>query len=84
MNLSKKDVFISYNQADEEIGGEIGEYLENEKISEEILTLTKLNWNNADFASNQPITLQFSRQVGRILREMPSESTPKNKYMYYM
>lgn len=55
-----------------------------EKISEEILVLTKLNWNNADFASNQPITLQFSRQVGRILREMPSESTPKNKYMYYM
>lgn len=55
-----------------------------EKISEEILVLTKLNWNNADFASNHPITLQFSKQVGRILREMPSESTPKNKYMYYM
>ena len=55
-----------------------------EKISQEILALTKLNWNNADFASNQPITLQFSRQVGRILREMHSESTPKNKYMYYM
>lgn len=55
-----------------------------ETISEEILALSKLNWNNADFASNQPITLQFSRQVGRILREMPFESTPKNKYMYYM
>jgi hypothetical protein len=55
-----------------------------EKISEEILGLTKLNWNNADFTSYLPITLQFSRQVGRILREMPSESTPKNKYMYYM
>lgn len=55
-----------------------------ETISEEILALSKLNWNNADFASNQPITLQFSRQVGKILREMPSELTPKNKYMYYM
>ncbi len=55
-----------------------------EKISAEILALTKLNWNNANFASNLPITLHFSRQVGKILREMPSESTPKNKYMYYM
>ena len=66
-----------------EIVQHIGDALP-ENISEEILTLTKLNWNNADFASNQPITLQFSRQVGRILREMPSELTPKNKYMYYM
>ena len=66
-----------------EIVQHIGDTLP-EKLSKEILTLTKLNWNNADFASNQPITLQFSRQVGRILREMPSESTPKNKYMYYM
>lgn len=55
-----------------------------EQISREILMLTKLNWNNANFASNQPITLQFSRQVGHILKEMPFESTPKNKYMYYM
>lgn len=55
-----------------------------EKISEEILALTKLNWNNADFASYLPITLQFSIQVGRILREIPSDKTPKNKYMYYM
>lgn len=55
-----------------------------EKISEEILALTKLNWNNADFASYLPITLLFSKQVGRILREIPSDRTPKNKYMYYM
>lgn len=66
-----------------EIVQHIGDTL-TEQISQEILALTKLNWNNADFASNFPITLQFSRQVGRILREMPSESTPKNKYMYYM
>ena len=55
-----------------------------EQISQEILALTKLNWNSADFASNNPITLHFSKQVGRILREMVSDSTPKSKYMYYM
>ena len=66
-----------------EIVQHIGDTLP-EQISQEILTLTKLNWNNADFASNRPITLQFSRQVGKILREMPSELTLKNKYMYYM
>ena len=55
-----------------------------EQISQEILALTKLNWNNADFAGSKPITLQFSTQVGQILKEIPFQSTPKNKYMYYM
>jgi len=32
MSLEEKDVFISYNQADEEIAKKMGEYLENEKI----------------------------------------------------
>ena len=66
-----------------EIVQHIGDTLP-EQISQEILALTKLNWNNADFANNRPITLQFSQKVGSILKEVPSESTPKNKYMYYM
>lgn len=66
-----------------EIIQHIGDTLPDQ-ISKEILILTKLNWNNADFSSNNPITLQFSRQVGKILREIPSELTLKNKYMYYM
>lgn len=55
-----------------------------EKISNEIMALTKLNWNNADFGSLMPITLKFSTQVGKILREMPPGVTPENRYLYYM
>ena len=66
-----------------EIVQHVGDALPKQ-ISQEILVLTKLNWNNANFASNLPITLQFADKVGEILKEIPSESTPKNKYMYYM
>ena len=55
-----------------------------ETISEEIIALTKLNWNNADYASYLPITLQFARQVGRIMREIPKSEDVQTKYMYYM
>jgi hypothetical protein len=55
-----------------------------EKLSLEILTLTKLNWNSADFCTLLPITLHFARRVGNILRELPPGITPKNKYLYYM
>lgn len=57
-----------------------------EQICKEILMLTKLNWNSANFSSRVPITLQFSRGVGEIMKEMPAD-TPflrKHKYMYYM
>lgn len=53
-------------------------------VSREILGLTKLNWNSADFSSLEPITLQFSRQVGTILKELPIGVTPQTKYLYYM
>jgi hypothetical protein len=50
----------------------------------EVLTLTKMNWNSADFASSSPITIRFSRQVGEILREVPELETPQPKFKYYM
>lgn len=55
-----------------------------EVVNNEILGLTKLNWNSADFTSLQPITLQFARSVGRILREVPPGVTPQTKYLFYM
>jgi len=53
-------------------------------INTELLGLTKLNWNSADFSSQNPITLQFSRQVGTILRELPPGVTPQTRYIFYM
>jgi hypothetical protein len=55
-----------------------------ETLSEEILMLTKLNVNSADFCSHLPITLEFSRKVGSILKELPPGITPQNKYLFYM
>lgn len=37
----------------------------------EILILTKLNWNSADFGALYPITLGSSREVADVLREVP-------------
>ncbi len=53
-------------------------------LCREILGLTRLNWNSADFAGMQPITLQFSREVGKILREVPPGQTPETRYLFYM
>ncbi len=54
------------------------------KLLREALVLTKMNWNSAGFADADPITLRFSRQVGEILREVPSDREPLPQYRYYM
>ena len=55
-----------------------------EVICREILALTKLNWNSCNFACTEPITLQFAKTVGRILRELPQGVTPERLYRFYM
>ena len=55
-----------------------------EKVCSEILALTKVNWNACAFASRDPITIAFSRQVGSILRDLPPRATPQPKYRFYM
>ena len=54
------------------------------QLLNEILILTKMNWNTANVDGTFPITLQFSRRVGDILRELPNNRTPKLKYSYYI
>jgi hypothetical protein len=54
------------------------------KLIEEILILTKMNWNSADFCGAMPITLRFARLVGDILREIPEGFEPNPKYKFYM
>ena len=43
------------------------------KIAEEILGLTKLNWNTASFSTYLPITIKFASEVGKVLSELPPE-----------
>jgi hypothetical protein len=53
-------------------------------VCSEIVALTKVNWNSCSFACTEPITLQFSRTVGRILRELPKGTNPERLYKFYM
>jgi hypothetical protein len=50
----------------------------------EAMALTKMNWNCADFACEEPMTLAFARRVGEVLGEMPPGITPQSEYRFYM
>ncbi|MBX3419019.1 MAG: hypothetical protein KF851_15550 [Pirellulaceae bacterium] len=52
--------------------------------AEEILALTKMNWNDTQLDGSVPITIRAARQVGKILRYLaPSDAIPP-KYSFYM
>jgi hypothetical protein len=55
-----------------------------EEICQELLALTKLNWNSSFFASAEPITLKFSRTVGGVMKEMPEGLEPRPQFKYYI
>lgn len=50
----------------------------------EVLALTKMNWNTADFSCSMPITVAFSRRVGEVLAELPHDLPPRPEYRFYM
>ena len=53
-------------------------------VLREILALTKMNWNTADFSCAEPITLAFSRRVGHVLAEVPPGQKVRPEYRFYM
>ena len=53
-------------------------------ICEEIIGLTKMNWNSADFSSGFPITMAFSRRVGEILAEADPDQSPSPLFRFYI
>jgi argonaute-like protein implicated in RNA metabolism and viral defense len=55
-----------------------------ETICEEIFSLTKMNWNSADFCIRNPITLEYASEVGKILAYVPEEVIPRPEYRFYM
>lgn len=55
-----------------------------EQICREILTLTKMNWNNTQYDRKFPITIDCSRNVGEILKYIDNSQKPQIKYSYYM
>ena len=55
-----------------------------QKILTEILALSKMNWNSADFGLAKPITILFSERVGSVMGSMPKDVEPKHEYRFYM
>ena len=55
------------------------------KLSQEILALTKLNFNNCNYYDGLPITIRFAQKVGEIIQYFDDDiSSPPNKYFFYM
>jgi hypothetical protein len=53
-------------------------------ICEEILALTKMNWNNTQFDGKYPITISCARKVGQIMKYVPESENPQTRYSFYM
>lgn len=53
-------------------------------ICDEILTLTKMNWNNTQFDRQMPITIECARNVGEILKYLNPDDNMQLKYSFYM
>ena len=57
-----------------------------EQIGKDIMALTKLDWNNADFNTRVPVTISVARKVGDILSESSLQDVDDfpTSYRYYM
>jgi hypothetical protein len=55
-----------------------------ERLAREVMALTRLDWNTANFATAHPVTLNFADRVGEILTEVPPDQVPEPAYRFYM
>ena len=53
-------------------------------LAEEMLALTKMNWNNTQFDGGDPITIRAARQVRAILKYIPEDGDLASTYRFYM
>lgn len=53
-------------------------------VMEDILALTKLNYNGCQFADGMPVTLRFAEAVGEILISGPRGPVPPLSFRYYI
>lgn len=53
-------------------------------VAEEMLALTKMNWNNTQFDNGLPITIAAARQVGEVLKYVGEGQEIAPRYSFYM
>lgn len=66
------------------ISDHVGQDTPREQLLKELLILTKMNWNSARLGGLFPITVRFSRLVGDIMREIPSDREPLPQFKFYI
>lgn len=55
-----------------------------ESLCDEILGLTKMNWNNTQMDGRLPITLECARKIGDIIKYVSPTEKPQVSYSFYM
>ena len=55
-----------------------------ESLANELLALTKMNWNATQLDGREPITLRTADKVGEILRHLSPADLPASRYAFYM
>jgi hypothetical protein len=55
-----------------------------EVVLNDIMALTKLNYNSTVFADGEPVTIRFADAVGEILTAGPLGSVPPLPFKYYI
>ncbi len=55
-----------------------------EDLCEEILGLTKMNWNNTQMDGRLPITLECASKIGDIMKYVSRTEKPQVSYSFYM
>lgn len=53
-------------------------------LAQEMLALSKQNWNNTQFDGGWPITLRASDKVGAILKHLGNDTPIQARYSFYM
>ena len=54
------------------------------EIAEEILALTKMNWNTTQFDGALPIPIAAARKVGKVMKYVPDGQRAASDYTRYM
>lgn len=53
-------------------------------IAQEMLALTKMNWNNTQFDNGDPIIVKAARKVGSVLKYVAEDAPVQSRYAFYM
>lgn len=53
-------------------------------LTQEVLALSKMNWNNAQLDGKYPVTVGCARRVGDVMKYLGDDQLPRVNYGFYM